>query len=66
MTVSKLILSKIKQAVIRICDAAGVPRRALGSSPSLRRALFIRGAKRFLAALGLVLVLAICQNLANL
>ena len=37
MTVSKLILSKIKQAVIR-----------------------------FLAALGLVLVLAICQNLANL
>ena len=56
----------MKKIAIRIYDAAGVPRRVLGSSPSLRRALFIRGTKRFLAALGLVLVLAICQNLANL
>ena len=57
---------KMKKVAIRIYDAAGVPRRVLGSSPPLGRALFIRGAKRFLAALGLVLVLAICQNLANL
>lgn len=56
----------MKKVAIRIYDAAGVPRRALGSSPSLGRTLFIRRAKRFLAALGLVLVLAICQNLANL
>lgn len=56
----------MKKVAIRIYDAAGVPCRALGHSPSLGCALFIRGAKRFLAALGLVLVLAICQNLANL
>ena len=56
----------MKKVAIRIYDAAGVPRRALGSSPSLGRTLFIRGAKRFLAALALVLVFAIFQNLANL
>ena len=56
----------MKKVTSRIYDAAGVPRRVLGSSQPLGRALFIRGAKRFLAALGLVLVLAICQNLANL
>ena len=56
----------MKKVAIRIYDAAGVPRRALGRSQSLGRALFVRVAKRFLAALALVLVLSICQNLSNL
>lgn len=56
----------MKKVAIRIYDADGAPRRVPGGYPSLGRALFIRGVKRFLAALGLVLVLAICQNLANL
>lgn len=61
----------MKKLAIKFYGAADAPRYASGGlrecsfSPQ-RWALFIRGVKKVLAALALVLVLSIFQNLANL
>nr|DAQ98818.1 MAG TPA: hypothetical protein [Caudoviricetes sp.] len=61
----------MKKLAIKFYGAVDAPRYASGGlrecsfSPQ-EWALLIRGVKRFLAALALVLVFAIFQNLANL